>query len=88
MQRRQDEPEGRGDWTERREGPGGIAIVLIALVILVAIFVLQNTDEADVDLLFWSAAVPVWAAIAIAAVVGFVAGWVASRIRARRRARR
>lgn len=81
-----DHDHGRGaDWVERREGPGGIAILLILLAVLVLVFVLQNTDEADVDFLFWDAAVPLWIVIAITASLGFAGGWLAGALRRRRR---
>jgi uncharacterized integral membrane protein len=84
---RPDEPrpdEGR-EWTERREGPGGIAILLIVVAVLLLVFVLQNTNEADVNFLFWDAAVPLWIVIAIAAGLGFAGGWLVAWLRARRR---
>jgi uncharacterized integral membrane protein len=84
---RPDEPrpdEGR-EWTERREGPGGIAILLVVVAVLLLVFVLQNTNEADVNFLFWDAAVPLWVVIGIAAALGFVGGWLVAWMRGRRR---
>lgn len=81
-------PDEPGEWTERREGPGGIAILLIVVVVLLLVFVLQNTNEADVNFLFWDAAVPLWVVIGIAAALGFAGGWLVRRTRGRARARR
>ena len=86
-----DEPDtqrGRG-WTERREGPGAklLALALVAVVLLV--FVLQNTDRADLDFLLWDGSFPLWTMIVAAAALGIVGGWIVGRIdRADRRARR
>lgn len=89
MQRREaPPPDEGGEWMERREGPGGIAILLIVVVVLLLIFVLQNTNEADVNFLFWDASVPLWIVIGISAVLGFVAGWLARRARVRARTKR
>ena len=57
---------------------------------LLGVFFVQNTEEASVDLLFWSFDMPLFVALAIAAGIGAVAGWLFAgfRDRARRRARR
>ena len=68
-QRRDD--DGRGFRTTR----SGISPALIALAVVVAlalVFVIQNTEQAPVQLLFWERQMSVWVAIAIAIVIGVV----------------
>ena len=78
----------RDDWTERREGPSAKLILLAAVAILLVVFVMQNTDRAQIDFLFWNGDFPLWTMIVVAAVLGTVGGWVIGRIgRAERRAR-
>lgn len=78
------EPE-REDWKETREGPSTKLIGAGIIGLLLLLFVLQNTDEADVDFLFFSGSYPLWVMTAVVAVLGFVAGWLVGRSRARRR---
>jgi uncharacterized integral membrane protein len=81
--------ERRGDWVERREGPSTKLIVLAAVVILLVVFVLQNTDRAQIDFLFWNGRFPLWTMIVVAAILGVIGGWVIGRIGgAERRARK
>jgi len=82
-------PDRRGnDWIEQREGPSGKLVVLAAVALLLVIFVLQNTDRAQIDFLVWNGSFPLWTLIVVAAVLGLVGGWVVGRIRgADRRAR-
>lgn len=82
-------PDRRGnDWIEQREGPSGKLVVLAAVALLLMIFVLQNTDRAQIDFLVWNGSFPLWTLIVVAAVLGLVGGWVVGRIRgADRRAR-
>jgi uncharacterized integral membrane protein len=76
----------RGDWVERREGPSAKLIGLGVVALLLLVFVIQNTDKADVDLLLWDAVLPIWLVIVIAAALGLAAGWILGRVgRPRRR---
>lgn len=77
--------EDRQGWRESREGPGGKLIVAGIIVLLLLLFVLQNTDEADIDFLFFSGSYPLWIMLVVVAVLGFVAGWLLGRSRARRK---
>jgi uncharacterized integral membrane protein len=78
----------RGEWLERREGPSTKLIVLAAVVVLLVVFVVQNTDRAQIDFLFWNGEFPLWTMIVVAAVLGLIGGWVIGRIgSAERRAR-
>ena len=69
----------------RREGLGLGATILITTGILLAIFLLQNMDEANVDFLFWDWDIAIAWAILIAAALGFVLGWIVAWIRRRSR---
>lgn len=86
--RRHEDDRRRADWVERREGPSTKLIVLAAVAILLVVFVLQNTDRAQIDFLLWNGDFPLWTMIVLAAVLGLVGGWVIGRIGgAERRAR-
>jgi uncharacterized integral membrane protein len=86
--RRHEDDRRRADWVERREGPSTKLIVLAAVAILLVVFVLQNTDRAQIDFLLWNGDFPLWTMIVVAAVLGLVGGWVIGRIGgAERRAR-
>jgi uncharacterized integral membrane protein len=78
------EPDRRG-WRETREGPSGKLIVAGVLVVLLLLFVLQNTDEADVDFLFFSGSYPLWVMALVVAVLAFAAGWLVGRTRMKRK---
>jgi len=76
------------EWIEQREGPSGKLVLLAAVAVLLVIFVLQNTDRAQIDFLVWNGSFPLWTLIVVAAVLGCLGGWVVGRIRgADRRAR-
>jgi uncharacterized integral membrane protein len=84
---RRGEDRDRG-WTERREGPSTKLIVLAVVAVLLVVFVLQNTDRANIDFLLWQGSFPLWTMILVAAVLGTVGGWILGRIGgAERRAR-
>jgi uncharacterized integral membrane protein len=76
--------EGDG-WRRRREGPSAKLVALGVLGVLLLVFVLQNLDEASVDVLFWDAEIPLWVPILLSAVLGLVAGLILGRLSARRR---
>ncbi len=87
--RREGDPSG-GDqgWVEKREGLSSTMIGAIVALVILVIFVLQNTDEAKVDFLFWDATLSLWAVIVIGAALGFLVGWFLGRSRMKRRLRR
>lgn len=74
-----------GDWVKRREGPSGKLVALGIVAVLLVIFVIQNTDKTDVDVLLWDAVLPTWLVIVIAAALGLVAGWILGRVGRKRR---
>jgi uncharacterized integral membrane protein len=90
MRREGDMDDGRGgdgkDWVASKEGPGAKTIVAIVAIVVLVVFALQNTDEADIDFLTWDAGVALWVVIVIAAVLGFVIGWLLGRASGKRRA--
>ena len=53
-----------------RSGPSPTLIVVIVIAILVAIFVLQNSHDTNIEFLFVDVSAPVWVAFAIALVLG------------------
>jgi uncharacterized integral membrane protein len=75
----------RGGWVERREGPSGKLIALGVVALLLLMFVIQNTEKADVHLLLWKAVLPIWLVIVIAALLGLAAGWILGRFGRKRR---
>lgn len=76
------EPTG---WQEKREGPSTKLIAAGVIGVLLLLFVLQNTDEADVDFLFFSGSYPLWLMAVVVAVLAFAAGWLVGRSRTRRK---
>ena len=48
------------DWVASKEGPGAKTIVAIVAIVVLVVFALQNTDEADIDFLVWDAGVALW----------------------------
>ena len=75
----------REDWKETREGPGTKLIAASVIGVLLLLFVLQNTDEADVDFLFFSGTHPLWMMAVVVGALAFAAGWLVGRSRARRK---
>jgi uncharacterized integral membrane protein len=68
-----------------REGSTTKWVVLAVVAVLIASFVLQNRDRANVDFLFWDADLRIWVALLFAAALGFVAGVMVGRITKGRR---
>ncbi|HEX6844782.1 MAG TPA: LapA family protein [Actinomycetota bacterium] len=70
---------GKEEWTRAKEGPSGKLIGAGIAAILLLIFVLQNTNDADIDFLFWDGEVSLWVLIVVSAVLGFAIGWFLGR---------
>ncbi len=75
-----------GSRSARGSAARSIAGIVVLIVLLV--FILQNSDDAKVDLLFWDATLSLWAVILIGAGLGFLVGWFLGRSRMKRRERR
>jgi uncharacterized integral membrane protein len=71
--------------TYRKEGVSAGAIALIVVAVLLVIFVLQNDEQHTVSFLIWHPAVRTWAALLVAAVLGFVVGFGVHWLLRRRR---
>ena len=54
------------------------------IIVLLLIFVAQNTESAHVNFLIFDANVSLWFVIVACAALGFVAGWFVGRSRLRR----
>jgi uncharacterized integral membrane protein len=55
--------------------------VIIALLVILAIFVLQNSQKVKIDFLFFTTTeTPLIVALLFAALLGAVIGWLATRI--------
>ena len=57
---------------------------MLVSVVLLLIFVIQNSQEVNVDFLFFtSVCTPLIAALVISALLGALIGWLAPRVRRR-----
>ena len=65
----------------RKEGRGWRFYVAIAAVVLLAIFVIQNSQKVEVEFLFTTTDTPLVLALLLAGALGAVIGWAAPRIR-------
>jgi uncharacterized integral membrane protein len=73
-----------GDVTTTRRLTGG-AIASLSGVGLLAIFMIQNTDDVNLDFLFWGFTWPLWLLCLVMAVVGAVAWFGLGVLRRHRR---
>lgn len=55
-------------------------ILIIAIVVLMTIFAMQNTDEVVVNILFWHPGLPLILMILLFLGAGFVAGYLVGGI--------
>ena len=73
----------RGDESvTSRISPAMIAWAVAA--VLAVVFILQNQNETEIDVLFWSFTTSVWVAIVIAMVLGALLGWLGVKMLRRR----
>jgi uncharacterized integral membrane protein len=79
-----EEPEGR-DFDQESAGLDWRVIAGIVVVACAAIFILQNTERADINFLFFSFDVGIWFGLLVAFVLGALTAWVLARWRQRRR---
>jgi uncharacterized integral membrane protein len=67
--------------SERRRGTSLKAIAIGLLVLAVVIVILQNRDDASLDVLMFNVTWPLWLLLTAVAVLSFVAGWFSGRTR-------
>ena len=67
------------DMARKQRGAG--FYITIALVVLAAIFILQNTQEVEVEFFFSTTKIPLIFALLLAAVLGFLIGLALPRLR-------
>jgi uncharacterized integral membrane protein len=65
----------------RKEGRGWRFWLLVAAGVLLAIFVIQNSQDVEVEFLFTTTDTPLFLALLLAGGLGAVIGWAAPRIR-------
>ena len=65
----------------RKEGRGWKFWLLVAAGVLLAIFVIQNSQDVEVEFLFTTTDTPLFLALLLAGGLGAVIGWAAPRIR-------
>ncbi len=64
-----------------RRGLQAKAYVLIALVVILAVFVIQNSQEVEVKFIFTTTQTPLIFALLLAGVLGALIGWIIPRLR-------
>ena len=67
--------------TPRREGPGWKTYALGIAGVLLAILILQNSQEVEVKFLFINTTIPLIFALLIAGGLGALIGWATPRVR-------
>jgi uncharacterized integral membrane protein len=72
----------------RQEGRGWRFYVIVAAVVLLLIFVIQNSQSVPVDFLFTTVDTPLFFALLIAGLLGAVIGWAWPHVRRDRRRQR
>ena len=60
-------------------------IILLVVAVVAIVFVVQNTEENRIELLFWSFTTSVWVAIALALLLGALLGQLVAVLWRRRR---
>ena len=75
------------DLQPERKGTNWRAWGLGVVVVLVIIFIAQNSQSVRVKFLFWDASAPLIFALLITTLVGVAIGYVTPIVRSRRRAR-
>jgi uncharacterized integral membrane protein len=72
---------GQTEGLPRREGRGSKFYVVIVALVLLAIFVIQNSQSVPVEFLFVDIDTPLFFALIVAGALGAVIGWAAPRVR-------
>lgn len=78
------EPD-QSDATAGRRSRGPMFWVLIIAAVVLAIFVIQNSQRVEVDFLFTTTDTPLIFALLLAGVLGALIGWAVPRIRRNQR---
>jgi uncharacterized integral membrane protein len=65
----------------RKEGRGWKFWLLVTAGVLLAIFVIQNSQDVEVSFLFTTTDTPLFLALLLAGALGAVVGWAAPRVR-------
>jgi uncharacterized integral membrane protein len=65
----------------RKEGPGWKTYALGLAAVLLAVLILQNSQEVEVKFLFINTTIPLIFALLIAGALGALIGWAAPRVR-------
>jgi uncharacterized integral membrane protein len=65
----------------RKEGRGLRFYLLVGAAVLLAVFVLQNSQDVEVRFLFTTTESPLFLALVIAGALGGLIGWAAPRVR-------
>ena len=64
------------------DGSGRTKLIGAGVIgVLLLLFVVQNSEKATVNFLFFDANVSVWFVIVLSAVLGFLAGWFVGKSR-------
>ena len=77
------DPNGLETPRDRAFSPTLIMLLVVAVVAIV--FVVQNTEENEIEFLFWGFTTSVWVAIALALVLGALLGQLVAVLWRRRR---
>jgi uncharacterized integral membrane protein len=67
-----------------RQGTNWKGWALLVVVVLLLVFVIQNSEEVEIDFLFFtSVSTPLVLALVFSALLGALIGWLAPRVRRR-----
>lgn len=75
------------EWSVEKKDPGGASwatpgrIIAIVIAALTLVFLVQNSEPANVNLLFLKVSWPLWVVMAICIVLGMAIEWFWSRAR-------
>jgi uncharacterized integral membrane protein len=80
----QELPGRTGPQGQVRKGTNWKGWALLVAVVLLLVFVIQNSEEVEIDFLFFtSVSTPLVLALVFSALLGTLIGWLAPRVRRR-----
>ncbi len=79
-----DPPLGDGSGGKRSTRETARLVGIIVLIVYGVLLVLLNGTSTKIHLLFWSATMPLFIVILLAAAIGFALGWLMSHLNRRR----